>query len=48
MDSMAVLEFLAGLEEEFSVRFPAEDLSIELFADRLRLVQYVTRITGAG
>jgi acyl carrier protein len=48
MDSMAVLEFLAGLEEEFGFRFPAQDLELGLFTDRPRLVAYlVSRIEGA-
>lgn len=41
MDSMAVLELLAGLEEEFGFRFPAQDLELGLFTDRPRLVGYL-------
>lgn len=46
MDSMAVLEFMAGLEQEFGIRFPAEDLELELFNDRTRLVEYLERRIG--
>ena len=41
MDSMAVLEFVAGLEQEFGIRFPPEDLVLELFNNRARLVAYL-------
>jgi hypothetical protein len=45
MDSMAVLEFLAALEEEFGFRFPAQDLELDLFTDRPRLVGYLSSRT---
>lgn len=45
LDSMAVMEFMAGLEQEFGIRFPAEDLTLELFNDRTRLVEYLERRT---
>jgi acyl carrier protein len=48
MDSMAVLEFLAALEEAFGFRFPAKDLELGLFTDRPRLVAYLSaRLDGA-
>lgn len=46
MDSMAVLEFMAGLEQEFGIRFPAADLELELFKDRTRLREYLERSIG--
>lgn len=46
MDSMAVLEFVAGLEHEFGIRFPPEDLVFELFNDKARIVAYLDRSTG--
>lgn len=49
MDSMAVLEFVAGLEQEFAIRFPPEDLVLRLFNDRARLVAYLDqRLTGGA
>ena len=48
MDSMAVLEFLAGLEKEFGFRFPPQDLELDLFTDRHRLIRYIRQITGEG
>jgi|WetSurMetagenome_2_1015567.scaffolds.fasta_scaffold313670_1 acyl carrier protein len=41
MDSMAILEFIAGLEQEFHYRFPAQDLSTDLFTNRSHLVLYL-------
>jgi acyl carrier protein len=46
MDSMAVLEFVAGLEQEFGVRFPPADLELDLFRSRPRLVAYLERFPG--
>jgi len=46
MDSMAVLEFVAGLEHEFGIRFPPDDLVFDLFNDRTRIVAYLDRRAG--
>jgi acyl carrier protein len=40
-DSMAILEFLVGLEAAFGIRFPPEDLEHTLFTHRQRLLQYL-------
>ena len=45
LDSLAVLEFLAGLEKEFALRFPAEDLDLALFTSRPRLLRYLGEMT---
>jgi len=48
LDSMAVLEFLAALEQEFHFRFPAQDLSLDLLTSRSRLVRYLTERVNEG
>jgi acyl carrier protein len=45
---MAVLEFLAALEQEFHFRFPAQDLSMDLLMSRSRLVRYLTERVNEG
>ncbi len=42
LDSMAILEFLVGLETAFGVRFPPEDLELSLFTNRYRLLHYLS------
>ncbi|MFZ9753699.1 MAG: hypothetical protein ACO3B3_09120 [Cyanobium sp.] len=42
LDSMAILEFLVGLEKEFGMRFPPEALDHSLFTSRLRLISYLS------
>ncbi|MEO2049553.1 MAG: acyl carrier protein [Pirellulales bacterium] len=44
LDSMAILEFLAGIEKEFDVRFAPDDLELALFTDRPRLIRYLTEV----
>lgn len=41
MDSIGILDFVLGLEQEFGIKFPIDDLQMELFLDRPRLVRYV-------
>lgn len=42
LDSMAILEFLVGLETAFGIRFPPEDLEHALFTHRQRLLRYLS------
>jgi acyl carrier protein len=42
LDSMAILEFMVGLEKEFGIRFPPDDLEHSLFTSRARLVRYLS------
>jgi len=42
LDSMAILEFLVGLEKAFGFQFPPEDLELSLFTNRRRLLRYLT------
>lgn len=41
MDSVGILDFVLALEQEFNLKFPIDDLQMELFMDRPRLVRYV-------
>ena len=41
MDSVGILDFVLALEQEFGLKFPIDDLQMELFMDRPRLVSYV-------
>lgn len=41
MDSVGILDFVIALEQEFGLKFPIDDLQMELFMDRPRLVNYV-------
>lgn len=41
MDSVGILDFVLALEQEFGLTFPIDDLQMELFLDRPRLVSYV-------
>ena len=42
MDSMAILEFVAGLENEFQFIFPPERLESDLLTDIPELVSYIS------
>ena len=48
LDSMAIVEFVAALEEEFNFQFPAQDLSMDLLTSRSRLVRYLTERFNEG
>jgi len=41
MDSVGILDFVLALEQEFNLKFPIDDLQMELFMDRPRLVRYL-------
>jgi acyl carrier protein len=41
MDSVGILDFVLALEQEFGLKFPIDDLQIELFMNRPRLVSYL-------
>ncbi len=41
MDSIAVTELMIGIEKEFSVRFPTEDLKADIFRNVNALAEYV-------
>lgn len=42
MDSVGILDFVLALEHEFGLKFPIDDLQMDLFMNRPRLVNYVT------
>lgn len=47
MDSVGILDFVLALEQEFGLKFPTDDLQMELFMSRSRLVSYVAdRLSG--
>jgi acyl carrier protein len=41
MDSVGILNFVLALEQEFGFKFPIDDLQMDLFMDRPRLVRYL-------
>lgn len=41
MDSIAMTELIIGIEKEFAISIPAEDLSAEIFSDLRTLTEYV-------
>lgn len=41
MDSIAMTELIIGIEKEFAISIPAEDLSAEIFGDLRTLAEYV-------
>ena len=41
MDSVGILNFVLALEQEFGLKFPIDDLQMDLFMDRPRLVRYL-------
>lgn len=41
MDSVGILDFVLAIEQEFGLKFPIDDLQMELFMDRPRLVSYL-------
>ena len=41
MDSIAITELVIGIEKEFNIRIPAEDLSVEIFRDLASITDYV-------
>lgn len=43
MDSIAITELLIGIEQQFNIKIPAEDLSVEIFKDLETLTEYVKR-----
>ena len=43
-DSMTLLQWVAGLEEEFQVAFPPEQLRLEFLVDLGGLAKYLTRV----
>lgn len=55
MDSIAITELIIGIENEFAITIPAEDLSVRIFRDLGTLAHYVqmrlgqkTAIDGSG
>ena len=43
MDSIAITELIIGIEQQFNITIPAEDLSAEVFKDLDTLTEYVKR-----
>ena len=43
VDSLTVLEFVAGIEAEFAIRLSSEDLRVELLTDLPRLAEHLAR-----
>ena len=43
MDSIAVTELIIGIEKEFNITIPAEDLSVEIFQDLESLTEYMEK-----
>lgn len=43
MDSIAITELIIGIEKEFNIKIPAEDLSVEIFQDLETLTEYVKK-----
>ena len=43
MDSIAITELIIGIEKEFSIKIPAEDLTVVIFQDLETLTEYVTK-----
>ena len=43
MDSIAITELIIGIEKEFTIKIPAEDLSVEIFQDLETLSEYVKK-----
>jgi acyl carrier protein len=43
MDSIAITELIIGIEKEFTIKIPAEDLSVEIFQDLETLTEYVKK-----
>jgi len=43
MDSIAVTELIIGIEKEFNITIPAEDLSVEIFQDLETLTEYMKK-----
>jgi len=43
MDSIAVIEFVIGLEQEFGITIPSENLDIEILKDVKKLEAYLRR-----
>jgi acyl carrier protein len=41
MDSIAITELIIGIEQEFNIKIPAEDLSVKIFQDLETLTEYV-------
>ncbi|MEK6680517.1 MAG: phosphopantetheine-binding protein [Nitrospirota bacterium] len=48
LDSIDALELVVGLEQEFGVSIPDEDVGREAFASVNALVAYVRKIKGNG
>lgn len=44
MDSIAITELIIGIEKEFNIRIPAEDLSVEIFQNLETLTEYVKKL----
>ncbi len=43
MDSIAITELIIGIEKEFNIKIPAEDLTVEIFQDFETLTEYVKK-----
>ena len=41
MDSIAITELIIGIEQEFNIKIPAEDLSVKIFQNLETLTEYV-------
>ena len=48
LDSLAILEFIAGLEEEFNIQIDIERLNIEFLSDLKALTAYLAECLNAG
>ena len=48
LDSLAILEFVAGLEEEFNMEIEMERLNTEFLGDLEALVAYFAERLGTG
>jgi acyl carrier protein len=46
LDSMETLSLVAGIEKEFGIEIPDEDLTVELFKNIGTLTEYIVRKVG--
>jgi len=47
LDSIAVLELIALIEQRYQISFPAEDLNTEVFANLAAIARQVHTLVGA-
>ena len=48
LNSMATIEIIVGLEEEFEIQVPDEDLRVELFDSVKTMADYVRGVIGVA